>query len=494
MTSANHDLLPDQPDENKPTGNPARDELDFIDETVARITDADVDERLRDVLSQAGYRSRHAGTPTPPQAGERPAARSRPSLSRFLITLSGADPEILDQIPSERLKFASLGWAILITSVTAVVSMWFALTTAMGVNGVLAAPVALLWGLVIMGLDRWLVMSMPVSSTWRMLGIAAPRLALALLIGSLTSTPLVLRIFQQEINAQISVIKQEQVSEFLTNPQRSQLNHQVTNWRTQVHNLDQVIASRGLVPVNPTNDPVTQSLTTERTHEIAIEQAAYLKWQCELGGIQGQDCSGSSGVTGAGPIAQADHETYESATAQVSKLNGELQNREAQLTSTDAAATDNRLQQAEAALPEAQAQLQVAQGQLNVLLESFNEENSADNGLLIRLQALDQLSANDSSLNLARLLLFLLFLVIECLPVTVKLTQPPGTYEKILARKIIDERLKIAAVAQAQVQLQRQATRQEERPLPAPKPQDTPPAQADTGTEPLVVPDYLNGI
>ena len=32
----------------------------------------------------------------------------------------------------------------------------------------------------------------------------------------------------------------------------------------------------------------------------------------------------------------------------------------------------------------------------------------------------------------ARILLFLLFLVIECLPVTVKLLQQPGNYEQIL--------------------------------------------------------------
>jgi hypothetical protein len=62
MTSASHDTPPRQPDENEPLDHPDRDVLDFIDfidETVARITDADVDEHLRKVLGQAGYRRRH---------------------------------------------------------------------------------------------------------------------------------------------------------------------------------------------------------------------------------------------------------------------------------------------------------------------------------------------------------------------------------------------------------------------------------------------------
>ena len=52
----------------------------------------------------------------------------------ILVTLSGARPEILERCPTERIKFQSLGWAILITCGMATVSMWFALTSAMGFN------------------------------------------------------------------------------------------------------------------------------------------------------------------------------------------------------------------------------------------------------------------------------------------------------------------------------------------------------------------------
>jgi hypothetical protein len=234
-----------------------------------------------------------------------------------------------------------------------------------------------------------------------------------------------------------------------------------------------------------------RALARQRNRALALERRYYLQWQCELRGIQGPGCGGSSGVAGNGARARALQKAWELTAAQVNKLTKQIQRREAQLTATDAAAAESRLRQAKAALPEVMHQLRTAQGQLNAMLDSFSTQNSADNGLLIRMEALDRLASNDSTINVARLLLFLLFLTIECLPVTVKLLQRPGDYEKILARRIIDARLRVVGAAKEQVQLQRPAANREEHPPAAAKPQDTMPARASSGTEPLTVPDHL---
>jgi hypothetical protein len=65
--TTNDDLPPRQPEENEPTGDKIVDEVDLVNESVARITDAEVNEHLRRVLSQSGY----TGQP----AGRRPANR-----------------------------------------------------------------------------------------------------------------------------------------------------------------------------------------------------------------------------------------------------------------------------------------------------------------------------------------------------------------------------------------------------------------------------------
>ena len=66
---------------------------------------------------------------------------------KFVLALSGVHADVLEFVPSERARFESLGWAVLITSCLAAISMWFALATAVGINGIIAIPFALIWGL-----------------------------------------------------------------------------------------------------------------------------------------------------------------------------------------------------------------------------------------------------------------------------------------------------------------------------------------------------------
>ena len=355
----------------------------------------------------------------------------RPKRTGFLIAISGARPDVLDRCPTERIKFQSLGWAILITCGVATVSMWFALTSAMGFNPVLSFPVAILWGLIILGIDRWLVTSMPLDGKRKLL-IAAPRLALAILLGTLISTPIVLRIFASEINNQISVIKENNEAAFLNSQQDGAVQARVTKWQSTVNNLQQVIDSHGAKPINPASDPVVQGLTTQLGNERKVAATDYHAWQCQLYG-------GCGAPKGSGPLAAASEKRYNDDEAQIATLTEKIQAREQALQATDANSQQNRLQQAKSALPAAQAELTAAQGEENALLNNFQGTNNAANGLLIRLKALDQLSAGSSTLQAARFLLFLLFLVIEVLPVTVKLLQPEGNYERILRREIANE-------------------------------------------------------
>ena len=53
-------------------------------------------------------------------------------------------------------------------------------------------------------------------------------------------------------------------------------------------------------------------------------------------------------------------------------------------------------------------------------------------GLLAQLQALNELSSHDMTVNAARWLVLALFMLIEALPVATKLLQPSGLYEQIL--------------------------------------------------------------
>jgi hypothetical protein len=360
---------------------------------------------------------------------------------RFVLALSGAHLTTLDLVPTERARFESLGWAILITSGMAAVSMWFALASAVGINGFLAFPVAVFWGLVIMGIDRWLVNSMPIDEN-RKWAIVAPRIVLAVLLGTLISTPLVLRVFQTEINAQIAKMQEGNYNSFLQAQKNSQLAKQITTYGTELQFLNTVINSHGASTGSTAADPQlvaynTQLTSLDRQLETwtALQGKYYQEYVCQLYG--GPTCP----KKGNGPAAQTSKKNYQNATSEITAIKGQIngvqqqiQRRDRQLNDNSAAAQANRYQEALTQRPLIQNEYNTAVQQQNQLQQSYYAQNQASHGILVRLEALSQLSAGNLTVAAARLLLFLLFLVIECLPVTVKLLQKPGHYEAALRR------------------------------------------------------------
>ena len=361
-------------------------------------------------------------------------------LHRLVLSLSGAHEEVLSLVPSERIRFESLGWAILVTSGIAVVSMWFALTEALGVSGVIALPVAVAWGLVIMSIDRWLIVSMPIDGG-RKFALAMPRLGLALLLGTLISTPLVLRIFQSDINAQISVMQQQYYNTFLQEQQRGEVAKQVVAYSNELQSLNSVIAGQGAGAIITATDPELvaynsqlTSLDSEMTRWSNLKSQYYTEYVCQLYGGSGCPQNGS------GPTAAAiSQQNYDDASKQVNTIQGEINQVQSQIAARDRALTSNgavdektRLQEAQTQLPIVRSEYQTAVQRENGLQTSFYSTNQANHGLLIRLAALSDISNGDFTISMARFLLFLLFLVVECLPVTVKLLQRPGMYEQAL--------------------------------------------------------------
>ena len=360
-------------------------------------------------------------------------------LRKIVLALAGTHEEVLTLVPSERARFESLGWAILITSGVAAVSMWFALASAVGINGILALPIALAWGLVIMGIDRWLIVSMPIDSR-RKFAMAAPRLVLALLLGTLISTPLVLRIFQPEVNAQMAKMQQQSYNTFLRQQQASDVAKQVSTYSGELKYLNNVIATHGAASANTASDPELTAfnkqltnLNGEVTHWTSLKNQYYSDYICQLYG--GPTCP----KKGDGPAAKASLKNYNAASAEVATLRGqvnhvqgEIQQRDAQLSSNSKSDQQARYQQALTQQPVVKAEYDTALQRQNELQASFFANNQAAHGILNRLEALSQLSSGNFTVAAARLLLFLLFLVIELLPVTVKLMQRPGLYEEAL--------------------------------------------------------------
>src|SRR5690349_21400592 len=131
------------------------------------------------------------------------------SRRNLIARIGGADPKVLgdkqlEGLSGEGTRFVAMAGILVTTASVAAVSMFFALHHGVNVNQGWAIVLAFFWGLVILNIDRFLVISM--SGTrgrrWQMVGMMLPRLILAALLAAVVSTPLVLQIFAKDISAE----------------------------------------------------------------------------------------------------------------------------------------------------------------------------------------------------------------------------------------------------------------------------------------------------
>lgn len=145
----------------------------------------------------------------------------RGAIMRFLWKCAGADSQILKYAPySDHIKAAGIGGVVLATTVMATVAMGFAMHTIFGKttddnvhtgNWAITIPAALVWGIIIFNLDRFIVSTVKGDGTEKITlaewGAMLPRLVMAIIIGLTISAPLETYIFQTEITREWSRVQ-----------------------------------------------------------------------------------------------------------------------------------------------------------------------------------------------------------------------------------------------------------------------------------------------
>ena len=136
----------------------------------------------------------------------------KPLESHFLWWCAGAYQELLKECPSEQTKYAGLGGVLLATFVLAALSAGYAIYSVFN-EPLWAVLFAIVWGLIIFNFDRFLVSTMRKYGVSRrkQLWMATPRIALALLIGFTIARPLELKIFEKEIDVQITANRHQKM-------------------------------------------------------------------------------------------------------------------------------------------------------------------------------------------------------------------------------------------------------------------------------------------
>ncbi|MDW3193406.1 MAG: DUF4407 domain-containing protein [Cytophagales bacterium] len=302
-------------------------------------------------------------------------------LKTFLWQCAGVHRPVLENCPSESSKYAGIGATILFTGIFAALAGGYALYTVFD-NYFVAAIFGLLWGLMIFNLDRFIVSSMRKNgNTQREWLMAAPRLVLAIIISIVIAKPLELKIFEKEVDAEIThmvqedLLAQERDIKERFQESKEQLNAEITALKAEITNKTQ---------------------SRDELRLLAQQEA---------------DGTGGSGKRNPGPI-------YQIKKADADRVDQEL----ASLTTTNQGLINEKLNT-----------LSTLEQQEDDALAEIKKSQLT--GLASRIEALDRLTEKSEAISIAHWFIMLLFLAVETAPIFVKLISSRGPYDYVLKKE-----------------------------------------------------------
>jgi hypothetical protein len=307
----------------------------------------------------------------------------KPAESHFLWWCAGAYQDLLKDCPSEQTKYAGLGGVLLATFVLAALSSGYAIYSVFN-DPAWAVAFAIIWGLIIFNFDRFLVTTMRKYGVSRrkQIWMAVPRLVLALLIGFTIARPLELKIFEKEIDVQVTANRHQKIL----------LNDSLL----QAENRSVLTAAQ-------------QDRDRLTARQLALEDTLH---RLQDAYVQEADGTGGSQRRGIDKLTRLKQEAYNTALQQATP---ELQQLHQQI-----GYQDSLIRQANAGR--------------DVRNKQYEAQVTADVGFLERNKALSDLSARESSVWWANLLISLLIILIETAPVLSKLIMTTGPYDLVLAQ------------------------------------------------------------
>ncbi len=297
-------------------------------------------------------------------------------LSKFLWWLAAADINILKDCRADHERYRILGISVGVTWLFATLAWGYFFSTIVD-DEVVIGGLAVFFGFAILSIDRSLITAMSGSGRRKFLP-AAFRMLLAFTIGLFVSQPIVLLLFQKDIQAQMVLNRQGKLEKFRAE----------------------------LTTLNEAHTATLQQDLQQWQQQLQQKEAQVKAYKDDY--IKETDGTGGSGKIGESSIARVKKTAYlkadEELTALRNSLSPQQQERQAQLSG---------LWKENAA----KEKVYVA---------------SLTNGFLAQTEALEELTAEHAALRNRYRLIVLIITLIEIMPLLSKLLLPKGEYDRLL--------------------------------------------------------------
>jgi hypothetical protein len=320
-------------------------------------------------------------------------------IDNLFLWSSGADLDILNQVPMEKSKYFGIGGTIIFTALMASFAGGYAFFTAFK-STFLAIPFGLFWGALIFNLDRYIVASFGVGDGKKTISKqelieAAPRLAMAMILGFVISTPLELKLFEKEINAKIStdnaIIQNRIINSGSTDPK-------ILSLKAERMQLEEGIKKRNKIVED-------KRLFWEKSNNDKNDEWNRGKFSGKIGkGGYYDDLK---------KVADDAELDYNKNKINYSSIN------------------DSDYKKIE----KIDTKIETRESQLRVEIENQTTIQSQNDGLLARLEALGDLTSKKPILSFSKWLITILFIFIEIAPILFKMMTERGPYDDIVDRK-----------------------------------------------------------
>jgi hypothetical protein len=316
----------------------------------------------------------------------------------FFLWSSGANLDVLSNIPTEKSKYFGIGGTIVFTALMASFAGGYAFFTAFK-SVYLSVPFGIFWGMLIFNLDRYIVASFGVGDGKKTISKqeiieAAPRLAMAIVLGFVISTPLELKLFEKEINAEIDTKIASVQNRIIKSSTQDPLIISLTKERNE---LDSAITSRNNI-LKQKLDDYNQAVKDKND-----------EW----------NTGKFSGKPGRGEYYDGLVEKAKSAQQDYNATNANYSN-----SNTIAYA---RIKTLDAKIADREKDIQSD-------VENQKTVQAQNDGLLARLTALSSITSKEWTLSFAKWLITALFIFIEIAPILFKMMTERGPYDDIVDR------------------------------------------------------------
>ncbi|KUL34497.1 DUF4407 domain-containing protein [Actinoplanes awajinensis] len=318
-------------------------------------------------------------------------------MRRAFIWLAGGDDVILRNCTnmhrSEQIRLTCLGALTVVPAVLGTCAMAYAISTLTD-EAYLYVGGGVLWGLIVLAVDRYLVATMHKSEVRRRGGLVVSmlaRLIFAIFIGIAVAHPLVLLWFDKTITQTIDENRRTAISERTAQAERD-------------------VAA--LPPAQlASTDLVEQRAQRQEYKECLVKLQTY-----EQSNLQSEEttCGVSSGSAGCGPRCALIGDRIDEVTKEIEVLDQQI----AAAQGADGKAGDAR-----------QGEVDVILDQRDADLAAIEKTFSTD--YLARVNALDQLMEKNPHVKWVQFFLILLFVLVDLVPLVMKMATPAGEYEHI---------------------------------------------------------------